>query len=290
VHTVKRAAELTGIAPATLRVWERRYGVVTPVRSSGNYRLYDDGALRRLAAMKGLVDAGWGAAQAARHVLEEGARAAATPPPEDGALGDVTALTRAARGFDGAALAVALDEAFALGSFEEVVDGWLMPSLAELGNAWMDGIVTVAGEHFITAAVQRRLAAHFEAAAGAVDGPVVLVGLARGSRHEIGVLAFATALRRAGLDVVYLGADLPPQEWVEAVHARSAVAAVIGVPAPEDVPAVRETVDALAGSFPDVVVHLGGGHQSAVGGGAGELGHAIGPAAARLGGVLRQPR
>ena len=47
MHTVKRAAELTGVPAATLRVWERRYGVVTPSRTEGGYRVYDDAALLR---------------------------------------------------------------------------------------------------------------------------------------------------------------------------------------------------------------------------------------------------
>ena len=40
MYTIKRAAELTGISVATLRAWERRYGVVHPQRSDGGYRLY----------------------------------------------------------------------------------------------------------------------------------------------------------------------------------------------------------------------------------------------------------
>lgn len=282
MHTVKRAAELTGITPDTLRMWERRYGVVTPSRSEGGYRLYDEGALRRLSAMKKLVDSGWGAAQAAQRVLEGDFAKDVPAPPARPVLGDVSALARTAADFDAAALGAALDEAFALGTFEQVVESWLMPSLAQLGNAWRTGEVTIAGEHFVSATVQRRLAAAFDAAGSAAPGPAVVVGLARGSRHEIGVLAFATALRRAGRAVVYVGGDLPPDEWVATIGARSAAAAVLGVPAAEDVPAVRETVDTLAAAYPALPVFVGGGHQSAVGGSARELGHDIGRAAREL--------
>jgi methylmalonyl-CoA mutase cobalamin-binding subunit len=148
--------------------------------------------------------------------------------------------------------------------------------------------VTVAGEHFVSAAVQRRLAAAFAAAGRSAGGPTVLVGLARGSRHELGVLAFATALRRAGLGVVYVGADLPPTDWVSMARSRDVAAVVVGVPSPEDVPAVRETVEALAAGVPEVPVLLGGGHQSAVGGPARPLGHAVGPAARELAESLRR--
>ena len=212
---------------------------------------------------------------------DTGLDVAPAPAVED-VLGDVTTLARIARDFDAAALDAALDEAFALGTFEQVVDSWLMPSLTGLGNAWRAGSVTVAGEHFVSATVQRRLATLFDAAGRSVPGPAVVVGLGRGSRHELGVLAFATALRRAGLGVVYVGGDLPPEEWVATVGSRSAAAVVLGVPSSEDVPAVRETVAMLAAEYPALPVYVGGGYQSAVGGLAQELGHAVGPAARQL--------
>jgi DNA-binding transcriptional MerR regulator/methylmalonyl-CoA mutase cobalamin-binding subunit len=287
MHTVKRAAELTGVAPDTLRAWERRYGVVEPQRSEGGYRLYDDQALRRLAAMKALVDAGWSTAQAARRVLDDVASDDGATVPLARTVGDVDSLARVGRDLDGVALEAALDDGFAAGSFEQVADGWLMPALYRLGSAWRTGEVGVAGEHFVSAAVQRRLAALFDAASRGASDPVAVVGLARGSRHELGVLAFAVALRRAGLDVVYVGGDLPPEAWVATVRSRGATMAVIGVPAVEDVPAVRETVAALRQGCPDVVVSVGGGHQDAVGEGTELLGHRLADAASRLAGLTR---
>ena len=72
VYTVKRAAELTGLPADTLRMWERRYAIVEPARSDGGYRLYDDPALRRLSAMRSLVDSGWTAREAARFTVYTG--------------------------------------------------------------------------------------------------------------------------------------------------------------------------------------------------------------------------
>src|SRR5215216_794673 len=68
VYTVKHAAALTGIPADTLRMWERRYHVVAPVRSEGGYRLYDDAAIARLTAMHALVEAGWAPRRAAEQV------------------------------------------------------------------------------------------------------------------------------------------------------------------------------------------------------------------------------
>ena len=59
MYTVGRTAQLTGVPRETLRKWEQRYGVVSPARTEGNYRLYDDEAVRRLSVMRDLVDSGW---------------------------------------------------------------------------------------------------------------------------------------------------------------------------------------------------------------------------------------
>ena len=57
MYTVKQVATLTGVAEATLRVWERRYAVVNPSRTPGGYRLYDDNQVEALREMASLVEA-----------------------------------------------------------------------------------------------------------------------------------------------------------------------------------------------------------------------------------------
>lgn len=279
MYTVSRTGELTGIPAATLRKWEQRYSVVEPTRSDGNYRLYDDDAVRRLCAMRDLVDAGWSARDAARQVLSGAAAASERPSTGAEPVGDLDAVTRCAVDFDALGLHRLLDDELATGEPGEVVDRWLIPSLVRLGDAWARGEVTVAGEHFASAAVQRRLARLYDEVPPAPEGaPRVVVGLARGSRHELGVLAFAVALRSRGLEVTYLGSDLPLEAWVATVRAVEPHAAVIGVPLVEDVPAVRELAAALA---PHTRVLLGGGFQERVEDGE-HLGHRPGEAARDL--------
>lgn len=282
MYTVKHAAVLTGIPAETLRKWERRYHVVEPARSEGGYRLYDDAAIARLTAMHALVEAGWSASRAAEQVtsgttLGQVATEEAHPDLEPDA--DLDLLVDLAADLDARRLAQALDEAFASAGSETFLDDWLMPALHRLGSAWQRGEVSVAGEHFVSAGLHRRLAAALDAVPAREGSPRVLVGLARGSRHELGVLGFAVALARAGIEVVYVGGDLPPESWVVAVTTQTPAAVVLGVPSPDDVPAVRDTVAALAAVRPGLPVFLGGGRQGDVGSGE-VLGHSLREAAA----------
>src|SRR5215203_3205606 len=117
---------MTGLSPATLRMWERRYEVVVPGRSPSGYRVYDDAAVRRLSAMRALVEAGWSPRLAAEQVKSGttgSAPDAGRHPPDSRAptldADDAEALVRVAEQFDGNRLAAILDRAFGAGTFEE---------------------------------------------------------------------------------------------------------------------------------------------------------------------------
>jgi methanogenic corrinoid protein MtbC1 len=139
------------------------------------------------------------------------------------------------------------------------MDDHVIPALRALGDAWAAGRVPVVGEHVASNAVLRRLAASFQAsAAGRDQGRPVLVGMPPGARHELGGLIFATALRRAGLSVVYLGADLPVDDWIAAVERTDARAVVIGAVMAADTAAALSVAAGLSASRPGVLIAFGG--------------------------------
>src|SRR5687768_4377816 len=197
MFTIRRAAAMTGVPEATLRAWERRYAVVVPRRTESGYRIYAESDIETILEMQALLRAGWAPREAARQVRGGDSAPQRQRSPTRAAERLLTAAAR----LDAMAVESVLDDAFARGSFESVVDGWLMPALGEVGTAWHEGRLGVAGEHLVSAAVGRRLSGAFQAAARHEGAPHVLTGLASGCRHELGLLAFATALRRAGMDV-----------------------------------------------------------------------------------------
>ena len=246
MYTIKEAAARAGLTATVARAWERRYGVVEPARTASGYRLYDDAAIDRLRTMRRLVGDGWAASAAARAVVDGTApdRAPGADAVTTASADPIEAFVAAAAALDGDAIEAALDELFGRGSFEAIVDAWLMPAAAALGDAWESGRVSVAGEHAASAALARRLAGAFEAAAR-VDGRPVVVGLPPGSRHELGALAFATALRRRGLPVLYLGADVPVASWLYVRDRLQPRLLVVAVVTAEDRNTAREVAQAV---------------------------------------------
>ena len=258
MYTIKEAAARTGVGAPLIRAWERRYGVVSPARTRSGYRMYDEVSLRTLVAMRSLVDAGWTASEAARAIrsgevaIDDVAAASRTDGPGDlaPAIGAARRADLVARFVSAAedastnATEAALDEILGSGSFEAVVDDLLLPAAAALGDAWAMGRLSVAGEHAASAAVLRRLAAVYQGA-GIPGRASVIVGLPPGSRHELGALAFAAALRRRGVGVLYLGPDVPVDGWLDAVRRTRAGAVVVGVVTQDDRGPAWTVVNAL---------------------------------------------
>ena len=262
MYTIKQASLRSGVTVPLIRAWERRYGVVHPDRTAGGYRLYDEAAIARLQAMRGLIERGWSAAQAATAVVEASPSAISGVGAESSGPNNAHALVDAAGRYDLAGIEEVLDELFGRGSFEAVIDDLVLPSAAMLGPAWSEGRIDVAAEHLASSAVLRRLASLFDMGGVAGSGPRVLVGLPPDSRHELGALAFAVALRRMGVDVLYLGADVPIDSWVDAAKESTAQAAIIGVVTDRDVAPARDVVAALRQARPDLQLAFGGAFAS----------------------------
>ena len=261
MYTIKEASARTGVGAPLIRAWERRYGVVKPTRTPSGYRLYDDATINVLLTMRALTESGWTASEAARAILagevavDEVAVAPVAvatavpraPAPSAAAThraGTIARFVSAAEMASPVETEAALDAILAAGSFEAVVDDLLLPAVAALGDSWVAGRLSVAAEHAASAAVARRLAAVYQAA-GIPTRPSVVVGLPPGARHELGALAFAAALRRRRVGVLYLGADVTVDGWVDVFARTRARAAVIGVVTAADREAAAEVVMAL---------------------------------------------
>ena len=89
-------------------------------------------------------------------------------------------------------------------------------------------------------------------------GPGQVVGLPPGSRHELGALAFAVALRRRGIGVLYLGADVPISGWRNAMSDPRRRLAIISVATDADRPAAEDVVASLGELHGRLLIATGG--------------------------------
>ncbi len=218
-------ARRTGVPVDTLRAWERRYGVLHPMRTHGRQRRYCGADMERVLWLAARVAEGQriSDAVAALNALEG---AYDTAPGVNGpTTGFASHLAAAARQGDASRLDADLDRIFAALPLEQAMDLMVFPALAELGRRWADGEQVVAAEHLLSGAAERRLAARLSAARRPT-GPVAIVACPAGERHAVGALCLAVLMAQDGWRVAFLGADMPLDEADAVAHEHRARACV----------------------------------------------------------------
>lgn len=121
------------------------------------------------------------------------------------------------------------------------------PAQRELGRLWHLGEISVAQEHYATAATQYIISSFYPRlfAASRTGGPTLLATCAQGERHEMGLRMIADWFQAEGWDTRYLGADLPVRDLVaEAGRVKPAVVA-LSATLPANVPWIEAAIAAL---------------------------------------------
>ena len=234
-YNLKVVLKETGLAADTLRAWERRYRLPTPVRSAGGHRLYsqrDIGTIKWLMARQaeGLsisraVDL-WNEQSAAGLdllasstpvVLTTQISPANYPAPES-SLDSLRAQWLAAcLNFSESNAEQVLNQSFSIFPFEVVCREILQKGLAEIGNLWYENRATVQQEHFASSLAIRRLDALLSASPSPSRDQIVLVGCPKDEWHTFTPLLLTLLLRYRGLPVIYLGANIPVARFQETV-------------------------------------------------------------------------
>ena len=180
--TVAAVARRMGVAPATLRTWDRRYGVGPGEHRPGAHRRYGPADLARLEHMRRLVIAGIPPAEAARAareaVLDDAVLAPVTQLPAPAPTPEVEAearagggrvvpmpggaqaargLARAAQSLDSAACTAIISESIERRGVLWTWDTLIVPVLNGVGQQWSDSGRGIEVEHVLSAAVQDAL-------------------------------------------------------------------------------------------------------------------------------------
>lgn len=238
-----------GVAPETLRAWERRYGVLQPARTDAGYRIYTDADEFRARRMRELIDGGWAAGEAANAVTEPAAPGAAVSP-----AAATSELLGALLHFDATEAHAVFDRLLATRSLDGALRDVVLPVFHEIGERWAQGDVSVAQEHYATELLSGRL----RGLAREWDdglGPRAVLACPSGERHDIGLVCCGLALHRRGWRVTYLGPDTPMHALASTVNLISPSLVVIGVLQPDLLSAIAPELAQLAD---EVAIAVGG--------------------------------
>lgn len=269
-HAIRAVANRTGLTAHVIRVWEKRYGAVTPDRTGTKRRLYSDEQIERLGLLRDITKAGHSIGNVARlpterlrQLAQEARLARAAAPQSSRAASPADALLEEGLAAVKALDARALDEVLKRGATQLGAQGFLQRVIAPLaqsiGNLWRDGELTAAHEHFATAVIRVFLGQAAKPFAGTDQSPVLVVATPTGQLHELGALLVGAAAANLGWHVTYLGASLPAAEIVGAARQNRARAVALSLVYPEDDPRLVAELAAIRQSLPPEVPLLVGG-------------------------------
>ncbi|MDF2192136.1 MerR family transcriptional regulator [Paraflavitalea sp. CAU 1676] len=250
-YHISELEQLSGIKAPTIRVWERRYNLISPDRTDTNIRRYDDRQVRKLLHVATLLSNGYKISRIAAldeddlHAMVLGLQGDATP---EGAVAEpfINELVLSMLAFDEAAFEKTYAAAVKrFGLFEAMLQV-IYPLLQKIGIMWSTEDAMPVQEHFASSVVRRKLMA-------ATDALTIkrkrrkkfILLLPPGEWHEIGLLFANFLIRSHEIETVYLGQNVP-YEQVSAILAKTAITHVllffITRPASDDVSLLRKTM------------------------------------------------
>jgi DNA-binding transcriptional MerR regulator len=218
-YSIKDLERLSGIKAHTLRIWEKRYGLMVPSRTRTNIRTYSDSDLKKILNVSILNRYGIKisriAAMDENEIAEKIILISRDSSDYDSLIEN---LIIAMVDLDEEKFDKLLSRAIMQTGFEETILKIVYPFLDQIGILWQTGTINPAQEHFISHLVRQKLIVGIDSVmpASNPDPKSFLLFLPEGELHEIGLLFYNYMLRKKGHKVTYLGQWVPLDDMAAA--------------------------------------------------------------------------
>ena len=220
IYSIRDLEKLTGIKAHTIRIWEQRYGLVTPARTDTNIRYYTDENLRLLFNIALLNRNGLKISKLAQMSPDEiAAKGAAIAQKNPNPNSQIDALTLGMIDLNEGAFERVFIEYVGHHGFERSMLELVYPFLDKLRLLWLTNSISPAHEKFVGQIIRRKLMCAVDAATPRVDSPVFLLYSPEGEMQELTLIFIQYLLRSRGMRVVYLGANVAIGDLRDACHA-----------------------------------------------------------------------
>jgi DNA-binding transcriptional MerR regulator/methylmalonyl-CoA mutase cobalamin-binding subunit len=270
-HSINIAAKRSGLTPHVIRVWEKRYNAVTPVRTDTNRRQYSDEDIKRLALLREATLGGHKISNIAslpKETLEslteedrQHIRVEESAPLNESLESDshLDACITAIKALNQNKLEEELTRSALNLGHQGMIIRVVAPLAQQLGLLWREGHITAAHEHFASALIRTFLANISKPFAITDSAPGIVIATPFGQLHELGAVLASAAASSLGWRVTYLGTNLPAAEIAGAVVQNKASVLGLSIVFPENDPHLGDELSRLRSFLPaDVKVVVGG--------------------------------
>ncbi|MDA2933063.1 MerR family transcriptional regulator [Acidobacteria bacterium AH-259-D05] len=274
-HPMGVVCHRTGLKPDVLRAWEKRYGAVMPVRSSGNRRLYSDADIEKLQLLLHAIEGGRRIGQIAALENEELKELVAADRKSVAQVRTLkrsfkrqdvehhlTACLAAVQELNARELELQLERAAVAFSQPYLFSSLLAPLMERIGDLWSQGSLRVANEHMASAVLRSFLAGMLAGLEISRNAPQAFVATPLRQSHEIGALMISATAAFEGWRVTYLGSGLPAEEIAAALLQKSPRVVALSIVYPPDDSRLPDELRKLHRHLEDKVVLLVGGRSA----------------------------
>lgn len=218
-YKIKDLENLTGIKSHTIRIWEKRYSILSPDRTDTKIRTYTDDELTHLLTVSMLNRNGIKISKIAKLEQED----------MNKLLWDIKVNKEPEYSMDKLILAlVSLDEELFKGTINGLIDKYglektfvnhLIPFLDRIGIMWLIGTINPSQEHFMSNLIRQKIISEIDKQPiPKEDSKSILMYLPEHEWHEISLLFYQFLLRAKGVHTSYLGQSLPYPSLLESIE------------------------------------------------------------------------
>ena len=213
VFSIKDLENLSGIKAHTIRIWEKRYNILEPMRTDTNIRFYDLPSLQKLLNITLLHNHGYKISKISQYPAER------IPLLVRDIVTDksvkhhaISAFKMAMMNFDQSLFFKTYDDLLSEKSFREVFHEVFIPLMNEIGLLWQTDTISPSHEHFITYLIKQKVLVNTEKIQRldpTNDSRTFVLYLPSNEIHELGLMYLNYEILLEGYKTIYLGESIP---------------------------------------------------------------------------------
>ncbi len=249
VFSIKDLENLSGIKAHTIRIWEKRYKVLEPMRTDTNIRLYDLHSLQKLLNITLLHDYGYKISKIASYPAEHIPVMVREIITEKSAKNHaINSFKMAMMNFDQELFFSTYAHLLSEKSFKEVFYEVFIPLMTEMGLLWQAETITPAHEHFISYLIKQKLLINTEklqVLRPTKTDKVFVLSLPMNEMHELGLMYLNYEVLLHGYKSIYLGESVPIQSMTDLKNHFDSIVFVSYLTVQPDKDAINDYVDQM---------------------------------------------
>ncbi|MDN3672232.1 MerR family transcriptional regulator [Flavobacterium branchiarum] len=219
VFSIKDLENLSGIKAHTIRIWEKRYNILEPMRTDTNIRLYDLASLQKLLNITLLHEYGYKISKIATYPQDKIPQLVKEIISNKNTKNHaISAFKMAMMNFDQESFFNTFNWLSTEKTFKEIFQQVFIPLLNELGLLWQSDTISPAHEHFISNLIKQKL--HINTEKLQVQKPtrnnrIYVLSLPMNEIHELGLMYIQYEILLEGYKTIYLGESMPIENLKE---------------------------------------------------------------------------